>query len=88
MQTVEEAILEAEAAGDADATTPDASARVPRRRRTTKILGMRPSNAAMLGLLGACIATGFAGGKNAHVAIGLAMAAGLGWHAWNRRRAI
>ncbi len=89
MQTVEEAIAEAEAAGDALAVQPanPAAAQPARRRRPAAVFGMKPANAGLLGLVAACIATGFAGGKRAHIALGLAMAAGLGWHAWNRRRA-
>lgn len=90
MQTVEEAIAEAEAAGDALAVQSAASAETPsaRRRRPAAMFGMKPASLGLLGLVAACIATGFAGGKRAHVAAGLAMAAGLGWHAWKRRRAL
>ena len=90
MQTVEDAIAEAEANGDALAVQSAVPAGTPpaRLRRPACVFGMKPANAGLLALAAACLATGFCGGKHAHAALGLALTAGLGWHVWKRRRAL
>lgn len=48
----------------------------------------KPSNALLLGLLGVTLVSAFSGSKAFHAGAGMLLAAGIGLHCWNRRKAL